>query len=44
VLREKRRDDLLVGDLGLLDRVRPHVGELAGAHVKSAISTSSPSR
>ena len=34
VLREERGDDLLVGDLGLLDRERRHVGELAGAHVE----------
>ncbi len=34
VLREERRDDLLVGNLGLLDRVRPDVGELSCADVE----------
>ena len=34
VLREKRRDDLVVRDLGLSNRVRPDVGELSGAHVE----------
>jgi hypothetical protein len=34
VLGEEGRDDLVVGDLGLLDRVRPDVGKLAGAHVQ----------
>ncbi len=34
MLREERRDDLLVGDLGLLDRVRGDVLQLARAHVE----------
>ena len=45
VLREERRDDLLVGDLGLLDRERRRrPASLPARTWRSAISTSSPSR